>query len=342
MAVSSQSYILDPRPNLPLLLTAKRYWQADSPYLNDSAALTLIFTHGVGFHKEQWEPAMDDLWALLNHNNGTVRVREMWAIDTPNHGDAAILNERALQYGYDQVFAWEDYGRSIHAFLTGFGTGLDVDFSTRRLVGIGHSMGSTALVLAHGYTPFIQFESLILCELMSMNSHFAAKLANLYQRGSINRRDTWASHEEAYTLLKSRPAWKAWDDRVLRIFVNNGMRPLPTAEYPDKAEGVTLKCTRKQETACYRDLQGAERAYHLLGPTAKRVPVHMIYGAINDYVPEEAKDDIVQNAVGGLRNLASFALVEGAGHLVMQMNPEGLAQKIHDALARPSQATAKL
>ncbi|KAG6804912.1 hypothetical protein H0H93_006321, partial [Arthromyces matolae] len=30
----------------------------------------------------------------------------------------------------------------------------------------------------------------------------------------------------------------------------DGMRSLPTAEYPDKTEGVTLKCTRKQETVC--------------------------------------------------------------------------------------------
>ena len=27
----------------------------------------------------------------------------------------------------------------------------------------------------------------------------------------------------------------------------HGLRPLPTAEYPDLKDGVTLKCTRKQE-----------------------------------------------------------------------------------------------
>ena len=27
----------------------------------------------------------------------------------------------------------------------------------------------------------------------------------------------------------------------------HGLRPLPTAEYPDVKDGVTLKCTRKQE-----------------------------------------------------------------------------------------------
>ena len=28
---------------------------------------------------------------------------------------------------------------------------------------------------------------------------------------------------------------------------DHGVRPLPTAEYPDLKQGVTLKCTRKQE-----------------------------------------------------------------------------------------------
>ncbi|KAF8056928.1 Alpha/beta hydrolase fold-1 [Lyophyllum atratum] len=342
MTTSSRSYTFDPRPSYPLVITAKRCWKPDSPYLNDPSAITLIFTHGTGFHKEQWEPSMDDLWALLGGNNDTVKVREMWAIDAPNHSDAAILNEEVLQYGYDQVFAWEEYSRSIHAFLTGFGTGVDVDFSTRRLVGIGHSMGGSCLLMSYGYSPAIRFESLILCELMSMNNKFAEKPPNMLERGSVNRRDIWPSREEAYKALKSRPAWKVWDDRVLRIFVNDGMRPLPTADYPDKTEGVTLKCSRKQESACYRDPQGMERAYRLLGPVAKRVPVHMIFGAINDYIPQQVKDDLVTNAAGGLENLASFSRVEGAGHLIVQMNPQGVAQKIYDALARPPRATAKL
>lgn len=79
------------------------------------------------------------------------------------------------------------------------------------------------------------------------------------------------------------------------------MRPLPTAVYPDKTEGVTLKCSRKQETvcsssvpqlnvlelfsqACYRDGIGPIRAYNLLGSVARRMPVHLIYGATNDYL----------------------------------------------------------
>ncbi|RDB28270.1 Abhydrolase domain-containing protein mpaH [Hypsizygus marmoreus] len=332
ITMSSESYVFDPRPNYPLVVTAKRYWKQSSPYLDDPEALTLIFAHGTGFHKEQWEPTMDELNILLEGNHGAFKVREMWSIDAPNHGDAAVLNEKALKWGYEPVFGWEEYGRTLHAFLTGFGTGVDVDFSKRRLVGIGHSMGASCLILSLGYSPTIKFESLILCELMSMAQRYTGKPSSMLVNGAVNRRDIWPTREDAYKLLKSRPAWKAWDDRVLRIFVNEGMRPLPTVDYPDKTDGVTLKCSRIQETACYRDPLGPSRPYIMLKHVAKRLPVHMIYGAIDDYIPREVKEDVVKNAAGGEENLASLSRVENAGHLVIQMNPTGLAQRIHEAL----------
>jgi hypothetical protein len=43
---------------------------------------------------------------------------------------------------------WEDYGRGIHAVLAGQGTGVDVDFSTHKLVAIGHSIGSAAVYVS--------------------------------------------------------------------------------------------------------------------------------------------------------------------------------------------------
>ncbi|KAG6853401.1 hypothetical protein C0991_004734 [Blastosporella zonata] len=334
--LSSQSYVFDPRPNYPLLVTAKRHWNPSSAHLNDPSALTLILTHGTGFHKEQWEPTVDELYALLDGGVASPRVREIWSIDAPNHGDAAVLNEGVLKLGYEPIFPWEEYARAIYMFLTGFGTGVDVDFSTRRLVGIGHSMGAVCLLLSLGYSSKLRFESLILCELMAMHPKFVGKPSEMLIGGAKSRRDIWPSAEEAYKLLKGRPAWKIWDDR------KDGMRALPTSDYPDKTEGVTLKCTRIQETACYRDPMGPSRAYNVLRSVTRRIPVHLIYGANNDYLPQAVKDDIVENVVGGLEHLASFSRVEGAGHLIIQMNPAGLAQKIYDALTLPLRPAAKL
>ncbi|KAG6835871.1 hypothetical protein H0H93_013784 [Arthromyces matolae] len=141
------SYIFDPRPNYPLLITAKRYWNPTSKYLDDPSALTLVLTHGSGFHKEVWEPTIDDFYTLLRNDHSSLRIREVWSIDSPDHGDAAVLNEHHLKNAYVPVFGWEEYARAIYSFLTNFGMGVDVDFSTRRLVGIGHSLGAGSLFL---------------------------------------------------------------------------------------------------------------------------------------------------------------------------------------------------
>ncbi|KIM38787.1 hypothetical protein M413DRAFT_237250 [Hebeloma cylindrosporum] len=313
----TKSYVFDPRPSYPLVSTVKRYWKPDSPYLNDPEALTLVFAHGTGFHKEHWEPVIDDLQAILDKGKANTRIREIWAIDCANHGDAAEINEDALKLGLQHCFPWEDYARSIHLFLAGLGTGVDVDFTGHRLVGIGHSMGAVSLGLSRGYYPKIQYASLILCEVMTMAPRFQSAdpgKSNLFL-GAQKRRDIWPSAEEAYRFMKSRPTWKVWDDRVLRIYVKYGMRALPTKEYPDK-EGVTLKCPRIQEAACFRDPIGNQRLYANLGTLVKEVPTHLIYGAVDDYIPPEVKKDVIDNAAGGAQNFASIARVAGAGHLV--------------------------
>jgi len=73
----------------------------------------------------------------------------------------------------------------------------------------------------------------------------------------------------------------------------------------------------------------------------------MIYGAIDDVISASAKQDIINNVIGGIQNLASFARVEHAGHLVVQMNPKGLAEKLYsilviatsDSLTKPTYST---
>ena len=164
--MQTDSFVFDPRPNYPLVTTAKRY-RHPKFFSEDPDALTLIFAHGTGFHKEQWEPTIDDLLDALKRDNpasAPLKIHEIWNLDCANHGDAAIINEAELAWGYTNVcechsnvsscatltlilssVPWHEYARSIHAFLKGQGTGIPVDFSKRRLVGVGHSMGAISL-----------------------------------------------------------------------------------------------------------------------------------------------------------------------------------------------------
>ncbi|KAF6744333.1 hypothetical protein DFP72DRAFT_929772 [Ephemerocybe angulata] len=97
------------------------------------------------------------------------------------------------------------------------------------------------------------------------------------------------------------------------------------------------------------------RAYHLFPSFVKTSRTHLIYGATDDYLcvcssalllsalnlpmnidrPPAVKEDTLRRVGGEAEgSLGSYARVPRAGHLVVQMNPTGLAEKILDALER--------
>jgi pimeloyl-ACP methyl ester carboxylesterase len=85
----------------PFQMVVKRYWSASTS--NDADALTLVLTHGTGFYKESWEPTLDDLFKLVDSEGNRVKIQDVWALDTPTHGDSFALNAKALEWGYEDV-----------------------------------------------------------------------------------------------------------------------------------------------------------------------------------------------------------------------------------------------
>ena len=96
--LTSATYTFDPRPELPLLFTVKHLWNDTIPEAHRANGFTIILLHGTGFHKELWEPTIEDLFALLSQGGLESEIREVWTIDSPNHGDSAILNEQAMKF----------------------------------------------------------------------------------------------------------------------------------------------------------------------------------------------------------------------------------------------------
>ena len=96
---SVDSFVFDPRPEYPFLVSAKRYQPKQRS--NSRDGLTFILAHGTGFHKEQWEATIEELCRVVEYEKG-VAVRELWAVDCPNHGDSAVLNEKVLRWGYQE------------------------------------------------------------------------------------------------------------------------------------------------------------------------------------------------------------------------------------------------
>ena len=171
-----RSYILPPTPDYPLSIVAKRYWPPHCSNAENPAAQTLIVLHSTSFHKETWEPTLQDLFELvLSQSNTEVLIRDAWAVDCPNHGESGVLNSQALK---DPQFTncvslffilcfclwipgpfpltnlhsilWkvscERYAHAVHRFLSsGPESSIPVDFRRCNLVGLGHSLGANAM-----------------------------------------------------------------------------------------------------------------------------------------------------------------------------------------------------
>jgi len=155
--------------------------------------------------------------------------------------------------------------------------------------------------------------------------------------GAEKRRDIWPNRAEALRALQSGSSFKAWDPRLLQIFVEHGMRELPTATYPDQIQGVILKCPKRHEAASYRDSLGLARAAKYFRILCELIPVHIIYGEIHDQIPASVKDDVLSIGTGGRH--ASHFKVPDAGHLIVQTQPKGLAVAIMAALQAPPNRT---
>lgn len=159
-----ESIICRPTSSYPYHIAAKRYFMhsdgepVEQPYDEHDEDLTLVFLHSTGFPKEMWEPTIEDLLAGCNRS-GT-KIREAYAIDCPNHGEAAVLNDGLLG-DYEGMMKSSSVsaatlrtslaGTKLFAecatqfLLSGPTFHTPVDFSKRNLVGIGHSVGGVSV-----------------------------------------------------------------------------------------------------------------------------------------------------------------------------------------------------
>ncbi|KAJ7661422.1 Alpha/beta hydrolase fold-1 [Mycena polygramma] len=332
-----------PSADYPLYLTAKRFWlPAFEANAADPAALTLLFLHATSFHKETWLPTLEAIFALASSEGSPVKIREAWCLDCPNHGASAQLNATVLlQPEFFLNFSCERYAQAVHHFLSiGPAQGASVDFRKRNLVGIGHSLGGCAITMLQAMEPVFPFSSLILIEplLSPAGSHHLRRLREILVKGAYERRDVWPDRKQAMLALRRRDRTKKWDERILQNFVEYGIVEHPGARYAEGAyPGVILACSRDQEAAMYRDPDGATKPVECLNRIARTRPVHLILGAIPDFIPKRVHKAIIDEAP-----YASVAILEDAGHLIVQEVPDRLGKAIYDALAMNTRLRSKL
>ncbi len=197
--------------NLPATFTARDGVEIAYSCSGESAP-TVVFVHATGFCKELCAPLIDDTRELI----GDFRAM---AIDQRAHGDSAAPNP---------PFDWWDIGRDL----------VELVADARPVIGVGHSAGGAALVLAELLQPGT-FASLILVEPIVFPPPFGRFAANPMAAGARRRKPGFPSREAAFANFASKEAFAQWDPRAMEAYIRGGFR--------HEDDGVVLKCTPEHE-----------------------------------------------------------------------------------------------
>ncbi|OCH94591.1 alpha/beta-hydrolase [Obba rivulosa] len=313
--------------------------------------ITLFVAHANGFPKEIWEPALLRLVEAQRGAGAAYDIDEIWTWEAVNHGDACLVNARRLCGIYD----WQDNTRDILHFLLHYlpssaspavlpthlprlpdsvaQSRIRRGFADRTVVGIGHSFGGCTTAYAAITYPQL-FSSLILVDPIIFPHESAGTLdprsgvpdsvgRHHNVTGAIQRRDRWASREEALRLFSAISFFAAWDPAVLELYVECAL-----CDDPDG--GVRLKMPGIQEAVVFSEMLTKHEVWELLPALDERIELRWI-------IPRQLPSrifDIRTRMIWRRPANSSNIIIENSGHLIAQEAPGELAQDIHSFLQR--------
>ncbi|KGM92332.1 uncharacterized protein PADG_11527 [Paracoccidioides brasiliensis Pb18] len=211
-----------------LYLSVKQYVPIDNPNPKPGD-ITIIGAHANGFPKELYEPLWEELHSRAKKHG--FRIRGIWIADAAHQGKSGVLNENLL--GNDP--SWFDHPRDLLHFIN-----LKRAEMPRPIFGIGHSMGGNnlinlALMHARLITSLILMDPVVSRLAITPQEHtLHTKSSNVpaTTAASTYRRDIWPSRAAAADAAKKSKFYQTWDPRVLDLWIQYGLRELPTALHP--------------------------------------------------------------------------------------------------------------
>ncbi|KAJ6554844.1 Alpha/beta hydrolase family-domain-containing protein [Mycena capillaripes] len=299
-----------------LKMTAKQY---TSPhYSADPRGLTLIFAHGVGGYKEQWEPLINEIFRLQHTKAPHHRIHEAWSLDRQNHGDAALLNREELSTSRPGGVSSYEWADAIAAFAQ------SPLMRGKRLVAVSHSAGALAMQVYRSTRAMdlsaIPYSACVLIEPTLVSPQdFRGRIEKIvmgFSAATKTRRDKWPSREVAHQWMKMKYPWRAWDPRILQALVDHGLTETLDGE-------VTPKCDKHQESTCYPDTFAHFDSMKQVTRIWRTVPLHIIWGTRGDELVHESARGSVSDPSQG-RGAASITRMQG-GHMLLQESPDLLA-----------------
>lgn len=252
----------------------------------------LHFSHANGYPPLTYQALFTALQD--SHKLSASLHRPLWVRQPEDMPDWAIL-------GRDLAQVVEDHGKPV--------------------VGVGHSMGASALVLAAARRPEL-FRALILIEPVLVRPIYSYLLNMLrpvarsrvpFIRATVKRTDSWPDKDAVFAHFRAKPVFARISDDVLWDYVEYG-----TSE---KAGRRVLTYDKYWEVHCYLRI-------HNLWPhiTQLQVPVLGIRGQQSDTLPEQ------QWQAWRARTEHDFVQMADCGHLLPFEVPDKVAATIRQWL----------
>ncbi len=249
----------------------------------------LFFVHATGFCKEVWGPVIDAIDAYPF----------AWrAMDLRGHGAS-------------------DIGPFPHEWSQLGGDVLEAVESNHTAIGIGHSIGGTAIVRAEAQRPGT-FERLVLIEPIIPPTR-TGRFDGPMTLNARRRRAVFSSRNAARERYRSGP-FSSWTDAALNAYLDGG--------FAESDEGVVLRCTPEVEADFFSEGWNHD-TWELL--PAIEAPVTLVATEYTD----THREPYLSALADRFRDV-DLVVFEGASHLVPMEEPHRVASVIDGALALPS------
>lgn len=260
----------------------------------------VVYAHATGFHAHCWTPVTDLLPDLHN-----------LAYDARGHGDTPA--------DPDWVVDWATYGTDAevvagHAAAT-YGP----------LLGVGHSMGGAALLMAALASPR-SFTGLVVYEPIAMprETAWAAGPAteqapnNFLAIGARRRRSSFGSFDDAIANYSAKPPLNVFTAAAIDAYVRFGFAPRNDGR-------VHLRCRPEHEARTY-EAGGAHGTWERLGDL--RLPVWVVCGKPEPLQPS-SRMELLAGQIPGAR----YIHIDHLGHFGPMQAPAEIAAIVAAASA---------
>lgn len=253
----------------------------------------LLLCHPTGFHGLVWAPVASELADVVH----------AMAPDLRGHGDSSGPDSGS--------FDWSGMADDVLAVTDSLGLG-----DGKPLVGAGHSMGGTALLLAEQARPGL-FASLWCFEPIVLPRTGRAPAGFTLAEAARRRRSRFPDHQAALSNYASKPPLRSLSPEALRAYVMHGFAEV-------EGNGVELKCAPETEALCF-EAGFSNSAFAHLGEV--RCPVTVVAGGDGGFparVAPEVAERLPRGRLERLEDLTHFGPME---------DPVAVAASIRSGLA---------